>query len=208
MSAGINFPNLTKQNLTFPLLAVSNRHLAAHPFMDQIERVCQAHPAALILREKDLPAEEYKALATRVLPLCQRYNVPCILHTFWQEALDIGCSSVHLPLLQLRDLAGNDGTAAEKLSGFSVIGTSVHSVDEALEAERLGATYLTSGHIYVTDCKKGLAPRGLKFLQAVCKSVSVPVYGIGGIKFDPLQWQELEAAGAAGGCIMSGMMEL
>lgn len=208
MSAGINFPNLTKQNLTFPLLAVSNRHLAAHPFMDQIERMCQAHPAALILREKDLPAEEYKALATRVLPLCQRYNVPCILHTFWQEALDIGCSSVHLPLLQLRNLAGNDGTAIEKLSGISVIGTSVHSVDEALEAERLGATYLTAGHIYVTDCKKGLAPRGLKFLQAVCKSVSVPVYGIGGIKFDPLQWQELEAAGAAGGCIMSGMMEL
>jgi thiamine-phosphate pyrophosphorylase len=60
----------------------------------------------------------------------------------------------------------------------------------------------------VTDCKKGLAPRGLKFLQTVCKSVSLSVYGIGGIKFDPAQWQELESAGAAGGCIMSGMMEL
>ena len=208
MSAGKNFPNLTKQNLTFPILAVSNRHLAVHPFPEQIKRVCQTHPAALILREKDLPANDYKTLATKVISICQQSNIPCILHTFWQEALDIGCSSVHLPLLQLRDLAGNDGTAAEKLSGFSVIGTSVHSVEEAQEAERLGATYLTAGHIYVTDCKYGLAPRGLKFLQTVCKSVSIPVYGIGGIKFDPLQWHELKATGAAGGCIMSGMMEL
>ena len=72
----------------------------------------------------------------------------------------------------------------------------------------MGVTYLTAGHIYVTDCKKGLAPRGLHFLQEVCKSVSVPVYGIGGIKFDPVQWQELQSAGATGGCIMSGMMEL
>ena len=79
--------NMATQNSNFPILAVSNRHLAAHPFLDQIERVCQAHPAALILREKDLPAEDYKTLAIRVLPICQQYNVSCILHTFWQDAL-------------------------------------------------------------------------------------------------------------------------
>ena len=130
--------NMATQNSNFPILAVSNRHLAAHPFLDQIERVCQAHPAALILREKDLPAEDYKTLATRVLPICQQYNVSCILHTFWQDALALGCTCIHLPLPLLRSLAGADGTALEKLAGFSVIGTSVHSVDEALEAERLG----------------------------------------------------------------------
>ena len=190
------------------IIAVTNRKLCERPFLEQVERICQMHPKALILREKDLPAEDYKTLAIRVLPICQQYNVSCILHTFWQDALALGCTCIHLPLPLLRSLAGADGTALEKLAGFSVIGTSVHSVDEALEAERLGATYVAAGHIYVTDCKKGLAPRGLKFLQTVCKSVSLSVYGIGGIKFDPAQWQELESAGAAGGCIMSGMMEL
>ena len=121
--------NMATQNSNFPILAVSNRHLAAHPFLDQIERVCQAHPAALILREKDLPAEDYKTLAIRVLPICQQYNVSCILHTFWQDALALGCTCIHLPLPLLRSLAGADGTALEKLAGFSVIGTSVHSVD-------------------------------------------------------------------------------
>ena len=48
---------------------------------------------------------------------------------------------------------------------FQRIGTSVHSVEDAKEAERLGVSYMTAGHIYITDCKKGLAPRGLGFLK-------------------------------------------
>lgn len=193
---------------TFPLLAVTNRHLAKHPYPEQINRICQTHPKALILREKDLDAETYHALAAQVLDICQRYDVPCILHTFWREAAALGGTSIHLPLPLLRELSAKGILSSPEFASFTVLGTSVHSVAEAREAELLGATYLTAGHIYVTDCKKGLAPRGLIFLQKVCKSVSVPVYGIGGIKFDPGQWQELQMAGAAGGCIMSGMMEL
>lgn len=193
---------------TFPLLAVTNRHLAKHPYPEQINRICQTHPKALILREKDLDAETYHALAAQVLNICQRYDVPCILHMFWREAVALGGTSIHLPLPLLRELSEKGILSSPEFASFTVLGTSVHSVAEAREAELLGATYLTAGHIYVTDCKKGLAPRGLIFLQKVCKSVSVPVYGIGGIKFDPVQWQELQMAGAAGGCIMSGMMEL
>ena len=94
------------------------------------------------------------------------------------------------------------------VSDFHTVGTSIHSVSEAIEAEKLGTSYLTAGHIYVTDCKKGLAPRGLGFLKDVCSTVNVPVYAIGGIKFDKKQWEELKQKGASGGCIMSGMMEL
>lgn len=193
---------------SFPLLAVTNRHLAAHPYPEQIARICRTQPKALILREKDLTPETYHTLAAQVLDICQSYDVPCILHTFWQEAVALGCTSIHLPLSLLRELSAKGILSSPEFASFTVLGTSVHSVAEAREAEQLGATYLTAGHIYVTDCKKGLAPRGLIFLQNVCKSVSVPVYGIGGIKFDPIQWQKLQAAGAAGGCIMSGMMEL
>ena len=91
---------------------------------------------------------------------------------------------------------------------FQRIGTSVHSVEDAKEAERLGVSYMTAGHIYVTDCKKGLAPRGLGFLKDVCSTVNVPVYAIGGIKFDEKQWEELKQNGASGGCFMSGLMDL
>ena len=56
--------------------------------------------------------------------------------------------------------------------------------------------------------KRGLPPRGLDFLKNVCDAVTIPVYGIGGIKFDPQQWNSLKKQGAFGGCIMSGMMQL
>ena len=94
------------------------------------------------------------------------------------------------------------------VSDFHTVGTSIHSVSEAVEAEKLGTSYLTAGHIYVTDCKKGLPPRGLPFLQNVCQAVQIPVYGIGGIKIDEAQLHELKNAGAAGGCVMSGMMHV
>ena len=53
-----------------------------------------------------------------------------------------------------------------------------------------------------------LPPRGLGFLKEVCREVSIPVYGIGGIKFDEEQWNDMKKCGAVGGCIMSGMMEI
>lgn len=76
------------------------------------------------------------------------------------------------------------------------------------EAVALGADYLTAGHIYQTDCKKGVPPRGLSFLREVCREIEVPVYAIGGIGLCKAQIEEVMAAGAKGACIMSGMMQV
>ena len=184
------------------IIAVSNRKLCERPFLEQIERVCQMKPQAIILREKDLSEEEYRILAEEVLSVCKKHEILCIMHKFWKIALELECTSVHLPLPELRKIP------KEVKEQFQRIGTSVHSVEDAKEAEELGVSYMTAGHIYVTDCKKGLAPRGTGFLKEVCSTVSVPVYAIGGIKFDEKQWEELKQNGASGGCIMSGMMEL
>lgn len=190
------------KNQEFGILAVSNRKLCDRPLLEQIERVCKVHPDAIILREKDLSEEEYRILAGEVMKICDRYQVICILHNFWEVSLEMGCTFVHLPLPIMRTLSDKEKNK------FTKIGISVHSVEEAKEAERLGASYITAGHIYTTNCKKGLPPRGLGFLEEVCREVSIPVYGIGGVKFDEKQWQDMKECGAAGGCIMSGMMEI
>ena len=51
----------------FKIIAVSNRKLCERPFTEQIERVCQIKPEAIILREKDLSEEEYIILAERIM---------------------------------------------------------------------------------------------------------------------------------------------
>lgn len=189
------------------VVAVTNRSLCRRPFLDQLEMACQTHPAFIILREKDLQEQEYEKLAAQVLELCHSYDVQCVLHTYPDAARALGCTSIHLPLPLLRKYA-------HTLDDFTQIGSSVHSVEDAMEAEKLGATYVTAGHVYVTDCKKGLAPRGLGFLSNVCQSVSIPVYAIGGIQLDAdthkIVWnqaEEIASCGARGGCIMSGMMQ-
>lgn len=186
----------------FKIIAVSNRKLCDRSFLEQIERVCKIDPEAVILREKDLTEEEYRTLAKEVMEICNHYQIPCILHRFWKIAVELECTAMHLPLPIFRVLSDKEKKK------FTKIGISVHSVEEAKEAEQLGASYLTAGHIYATDCKKGLPPRGLGFLKEVCREVSIPVYGIGGIKFDEEQWNDMEKCGAVGGCIMSGMMEI
>ena len=73
-------------------------------------------------------------------------------------------------------------------------------------AEQLDAAYVTAGHIFATDCKKGVPPRGIPFLQEICSQASVPVYAIGGISAGNLP--EIRQNGATGACIMSGAMQL
>ena len=183
------------------VVAVTNRTLCERPFMEQIERVCQMHPKALILREKDLSESEYEELALKVLKICKRYQVPCILHSYVEVARRLQHPYIHLPLFLLRKYSG-------ELDDFLEVGSSVHAKEEAIEAQKLGASYLSVGHIYTTDCKKGLPPRGLNFLREVCTNVEIPVYAIGGIHAGTGQIQEVMECGASGGCIMSEMMRI
>lgn len=183
------------------LIAVTNRHLCRRPFPEQLERVCQNRPKAIILREKDLSEDAYLSLAKTALDICREHGVPCVLHTFSNAVRVLEHPYLHLPLAALQKEGG-------KPSGIEILGVSVHSEAEAIEAERLGADYLTAGHIYATDCKAGLPPRGLEFLEEVCRSVSIPVYGIGGVHIGSGQLDEMLAQGAAGACVMSGMMKL
>ncbi len=87
-----------------------------------------------------------------------------------------------------------------------MVGTSVHSPEQLQTAEQLGADYVTAGHIFATDCKKGLPPRGTDFLSDICSRTKLPVYAIGGITSDRIP--ELRQTGAVGACIMSGTMQL
>ena len=181
----------------FDLICVTNRRLCSD-FPAQIERVATAKPAAVILREKDLSEAEYKALALDVKKICEKYSVPLILHSFYKAAAELNIRAVHLPLPLLKTM-----TDSEK-SWFTVLGASCHSIDDALEAKHLGCTYITAGHIFATDCKRGVPTRGLDFLKEVCDSVDIPVYAIGGI--NPENSVLAKSAGASGVCVMSGFM--
>ena len=180
------------------IVCVTNRLLCEGDFLSKIREIAAAKPHSIILREKDLSAEEYAELARKVLDICREFDVPCTLHSFPETAIQLGADRIHLPLQRLCELGKNRRR-------FSVVGASVHSLEEARQAKQLGADYLTAGHIFPTDCKKGLAARGLPFLAEIVKNVSIPVYAIGGI--DSSNIADIRKTDAAGACIMSGFMK-
>ncbi|KON90158.1 transcriptional regulator [Sporosarcina globispora] len=86
-----------------------------------------------------------------------------------------------------------------------LIGCSVHSPEEAEEAALHGADYLLFGHIYPTESKKGVPPRGIAALDAVKKSCDIPVVAIGGINHGNVP--EVVMSGADGIAVMSGILQ-
>lgn len=184
---------------SYKRIAVTAAKLAKLPLTEQIRKMSRIYrPDMLILREKELQPEAYEALARQVLAICEEEGIECVLHSFIDVAQKLGVGKIHLPLKIVRKQQGN-------LAAFQGIGVSVHSVAEAKEAYALGATYLTAGHIFETDCKAGMPGRGIGFLKEVCRAVPIPVYGIGGINDD--NTESIKAAGAAGECRMSYYMK-
>ena len=82
-------------------------------------------------------------------------------------------------------------------------GRSVHSFREAEIAINEGADWLLYGHLFTTNSKEGLPPRGTKELYRITASTTIPVYAIGGIK--PEHLPRLQQAGIAGVAVMSSI---
>lgn len=180
------------------IICITNRKLCQKDFLIRLEEIAKASPKAIVLREKDLSEDEYMSLASDVMNIGERYNVPVYLHYFYDVAKKLGANCIHLPLWKLDE----EGFS---VSDFSDVGVSCHSIEDAKKAVEYGCSYIFAGHIFDTDCKRGLPGRGLSFLKNVCDSVDIPVYAIGGINSENAR--EALRHGASGVCIMSGLMQ-
>lgn len=180
------------------VICITDRHLCHRPFQDQMRIVAAMKPKAVILREKDVMEDTYRILAERILPACEENGVPLIVHTFYTVALDMGIHRLQIPLAQLRELP------EETRKQFEVLGTTVHSVEDAKEAVSLGATYLTASVASGGTHEYGSGNKLLDFLEEVSAAVDIPVYALGGASREQLE--DCLARGAAGICMMSRLM--
>lgn len=176
-------------------VCITNRKLVAGDYFSQIEKVAMSDVDRIIVREKDLSAAEYEALARRVLAICEKHRKMCVLHSFVDVAIRLQHPLIHLTMDAFRNLS------EEQRDYFEVIGVSTHTVEEAMEAQDLGAGYVTVSPIYPTECKPGCEPKGLDFLRQIVQAVDIDVYALGGIH--PEQILPCIEAGANGVCMMS-----
>ncbi|MDT3328846.1 thiamine phosphate synthase, partial [Campylobacter coli] len=121
--------------------------------------------------------------------ICAKCKTTCFLHFFDRECLKLGHRYFHTPLALLRQ--------EPKMSKyFHMIGTSVHSKEELLEAMNYGVNYAFVGHIFESSCKMGLEPKGLDFLKSLLEFSQIPLYAIGGINVQNIaSFKDINVAG-------------
>lgn len=183
---------------TYKKICITNRHLVKGDFFERLEKVLQADVDMLILREKDLNEEEYQKLAISFLRLCEEHKKIAVLHTFADTAIKLSCPAIHLTFQDFINLSD------QKKTQFRQIGVSTHTVEEAIAAQKAGASYITASPIFETDCKKGVPGKGLSYLQSVVNAVGIDVYALGGI--NQFNYEQCLSVGAAGICMMSEYM--
>lgn len=149
------------------------------------------------LREKDLSDDEVYERALKIKKEAVKYATPLIIDDRIDVAKELGVG-VHLGD---EDMAVKDARAI--LGEEAIIGASVKTVDRAYEAEKEGASYFGTGALFPTQTKVITRHTSLETFRAVKKSVSLPVYAIGGINERTLP--ELAGEDFDGICVVSAI---
>jgi thiamine-phosphate pyrophosphorylase len=155
---------------------------------------------AVQLREKDLGAADLALLCRRLLGPARDAGAMLIVNDRVDVALAVGADGVQRTHVSL---AVDDirAVAGRRLR----VGVSVHSLEDAVDAELKGADWVTYGPVYDTPSKRRYgAPQGLERLATVARGLRIPVVAIGGIT--PERVKEVRAAGARGVAVISAIL--
>ncbi|HXX80110.1 MAG TPA: thiamine phosphate synthase [Thermodesulfovibrionales bacterium] len=188
--------------IDFTVYLISDRKLlsAHHLLFSAVEDALRSGVRAIQLREKDLSVREVLGMAYRMRELTRKYRARFFINDRVDIALCTEADGVHLgqsgiPVSAVRNMVKE---------GF-LIGVSTHSMEEAISAEKEGADFVTFGPLFETPSKRVYgAPLGAEALREVRKRVSIPLFGIGGIK--PGNVREVVQSGAFGVALISGIL--
>lgn len=181
------------------LYAVTDRMWTGkQTLLEQVEDALKGGATCVQLREKELDEEAFLQEAMGMKALCEKYNVPFFVNDNVEIAIKCKADGIHvgqedMEAAQVRQRVGDD----------MMIGVSVHSVEEALEAIKNGADCLGVGAMFSTSTKTDVDVLPKETLRAICDAVDIPVVAIGGISKENIA--ELGGTGVDGVALVSAI---
>ncbi len=181
------------------LYAVTDRAWTKNQSLyEQVEAALKGGVTCVQLREKTLDEEEFLKEALEISALCKKYKVPLFINDNVDIAIKCHADGIHvgqddMKANQVREKVGND----------MMIGVSVHSVEEALEAVKNGADCLGAGSVFSTSTKANVSSLSKETLRDICNAVDIPVVAIGGINKTNIA--ELSGTGISGVALVSAI---
>lgn len=167
-----------------PVYAISNAaELGEELFMARLQAGLDAGLRLIQLREKDLPRDELRALALRVVAMAHEYGARVLLNGDVALAREVGADGVHLTSGQLGELKERPPT--------DWCAASCHSAEQLRRAEALGCDFALLSPVLPTQSHPGAPALGWDKFAATAAGSSIPVYALGGLKQEDLQiaWQ-------------------
>lgn len=187
-------------NKSLLLYLVTDRSwLGEDSLVSQVEKSLINGVTFLQLREKNVDTESFLNLALEMKALAQGYNVPFVINDNIDVAIKSDADGVHI---------GQDDMSVEEarkiIGKDKILGVSVGTIEQAIQAEKLGADYLGVGAIFSTDTKKDAGGVTFEILKNICEVVNIPVVAIGGINKDNIS--SLEGSGIDGVAVISAIL--
>lgn len=128
-------------------------------------------------REKGISHGRMIKEASKIADVCRKLGAIFIVNDFPEVAKEVKADGVHIGR---EDLSYSN--ARKILGNKRIIGVTVHSLGEALEAQSQGADYIGISPVFDTATKKD-AGRGMgtEKLAYIVNAVKIPCIAIGGI---------------------------
>ena len=162
---------------TMLLYAVTDRAWTGKQSLyEQVEAALKGGVTCVQLREKELDDEAFLVEAVEIATLCKKYKVPFFINDNVDIAIKCKADGIHVGQ---EDMIASQ--VRQKVGEDMMIGVSVHSVEEALEAVKNGADCLGVGAMFSTSTKTDVDVLPKEILKNICEVVDVPVVAIGGI---------------------------
>ena len=181
------------------LYAVTDRAwVGKQSLYQQVECALKGGATCVQLREKELDDEAFLNEAMEISALCRKYGVPFFINDNVEIAIKCHADGIHvgqedMEASKVRERVGND----------MMIGVSVHSVEEALEAVKNGADCLGVGAMFSTSTKTDVNVMPKETLRDICHAVDIPVVAIGGINKSNIS--QLAGTGVNGVALVSAI---
>lgn len=185
----------------YSLYLVTDRGLlGGRDLLTEVRRAVQGGVTMVQLREKDISSREFYHIAVSLKEELSGHRIPLIINDRLDIALAVDADGLHigqddLPLLEARRLLGNE----------KIIGLSVNTLEQALDGESSGASYLGVGPVFFTQTKIDIErPIGIKILKFLKQNLKIPLLAIGGI--DSKNIAEIKKTGVDGIAVASALM--
>jgi thiamine-phosphate pyrophosphorylase len=172
------------------LCCITDRSISQLSFEDMALRTLEAGIGWIQYRDKESSRRLIYEESVTLRKITRDFKAVLIINDHADIAYAVDADGVHLGQ---DDLPLNE---ARKIMKQKIIGISTHSMEQAKEAEKMGADYIGFGPVFHTSTKDAGDPKGLDMLREIRREIRIPVIAIGGITPDNVRAVLAEGADA------------